>query len=53
MIQIMTDSASDFEPWESERMNVKCIPMSVMFGNTQYQENVDLSKDEFYQLLVF
>lgn len=51
MIQIMTDSASDFEPWEYERMNVKCIPLCVMFGNTQYEENVDITKDEFYRLL--
>lgn len=51
MVQIITDSAADFEPHEYEQMGVKCIPLCVSFGNTEYQETVDLSKDLFYQLL--
>lgn len=51
MVRIITDSAADFEPIEMERMNVTCIPLTVMFGTTEYQENIDLSKTEFYDLL--
>ena len=51
MIQIITDSAADFEPAELERMNITCIPLTVMFGDTEYQENVNLGKDQFYELL--
>ena len=51
MVKIITDSAADLEPWEYEKLNVACIPLCVSFGNTEYQENINLSKEEFYQLL--
>lgn len=51
MIKIITDSAADFEPTELERLNITCIPLTVSFGDCEYQENVNLSKDQFYDLL--
>ena len=51
MVRIITDSSADLEPREYERLNITCIPLKVMFGDTEYQENVDLSKDRFYELL--
>lgn len=51
MIKIITDSAADFEPTELERLNITCIPLTVSFGDSEYQENVNLSKDQFYDLL--
>lgn len=51
MIHIMTDSAADFETWEYEKLNVKCIPLCVTIGNKEYQETVDITKDSFYRLL--
>jgi len=51
MVRIITDSAADFEPWELEKMGVRCIPLTVIFGQREYQENVNLSKDLFYRLL--
>lgn len=32
-------------------MNITCIPLTVFFGETEYQENVNLTKDLFYKLL--
>lgn len=52
MIQIITDSAADFSPTELSAMNVRCIPLVVRFGETEYRENVDLSRDRFYELLL-
>lgn len=52
MIRIITDSAADFEPRELEKLNIICIPLTVMFGQEEYQENVNLSKDRFYELLL-
>ena len=52
MIRIITDSAADFEPRELEKLNITCIPLSVRFGDREYQENVDLSKWKFYELLL-
>lgn len=51
MVRIITDSAADFEPWELERHKIACIPITVMLGEQEYQENVNLSKDQFYELL--
>lgn len=52
MVRIITDSAADFEPWEYEKLNIIHLPLFVCFADRDYQENVDLSKDEFYRLLV-
>ena len=52
MIRIITDSAADFEPKELEQLNITCIPLSVRFGDRDYQENMNLTKDQFYNLLI-
>ena len=51
MIRIITDSAADFEPAEYELLNITCIPLTVRFGEKEYQENVNLSKEQFYALV--
>jgi len=51
MVRIITDSSADLEPREYEQLNISCIPLTVFFGDTEYQENVNLSKDQFYALL--
>ena len=51
MVQIITDSAADLQPQEYEQLGVTCIPLRVAFGDDEYQENVDLSKDQFFALL--
>ncbi len=51
MVRIITDSAADFEPWELAEQNITCIPISVMLAEREYQENVNLTKDQFFALL--
>ena len=51
MIRIVTDSAADFEIGEYQERNITCIPLTVMFGDAEYQETVNLDKDGFYRLL--
>ena len=51
MVRIITDSAADFEPRELEQKKIYCIPITVILGEAEYQENVNLSKDQFYELL--
>ena len=51
MVRIITDSAADFEPHEIAQLNISCIPIAVMLGEEQYEENVNLTKDQFFQLL--
>ena len=52
MVRIITDSAADFTPRELEHHKIICIPLTVMFGDTEYQENINLTKDRFYELLL-
>ena len=52
MVRIIVDSAADFEPHELETLNIGCIPLPVTFGDQEYLENVNLSKDRFYELLL-
>ncbi len=52
MVHIITDSAADLEPREYEKLGVTCIPLRVAFDDEEYQENVDLSKGKFYELLL-
>ena len=52
MIRIITDSAADFEPEELEQLNILCIPLVVRFGENDYEENVNLTKGQFYDLLL-
>ena len=50
-IKIVTDSAADYNLKEIERRRIACVPMSVVFGEKEYLDGVNLSKEEFYQLL--
>ena len=50
-IRIITDSAADYSAQEIERRNLICIPMSVSFGEENYKDGVDLTKDEFFEKL--
>ena len=52
MVRIITDSAADFEPWELKQLQVACIPLTVLFGEEEYRENINLSKAGFYDLLL-
>lgn len=51
MVRLITDSAADFEPFELEKLNIACIPIKVMLADTEYEENVNLTKDQFFALL--
>ena len=51
MVRIITDSAADFEPFELEKLNIACIPIKVLLGDAEYEENINLSKDQFFELL--
>ena len=51
MVRLITDSAADFEPFELEKLNIACIPIKVLLADTEYEENVNLSKDQFFALL--
>ena len=49
MVRIITDSAADFEPQQLQEMGIACIPLTVTIGQREYQENVNLTKAQFYE----
>lgn len=52
MIRIITDSASDLDLQLANEQNITVIPMQIQFGDTTYQDRIDLSIDRFYEILI-
>lgn len=50
-IKIVTDSASDLLQDEAKKLGITVIPMNIRFGENEYQDSVNLSHKEFYDLL--
>lgn len=49
-IQIITDSASDII--DRSREDVTVLPMTITFGDVQYQDGINLTHQEFYERLI-
>ncbi|WP_277259844.1 DegV family protein, partial [Olegusella massiliensis] len=49
-IRIICDSAADVSDLHHEQLTV--LPLSVAFGNEIYLDNVDLSNQRFYEMLL-
>lgn len=52
MIKIIVDSASDVEKAEAENLGIELIPMKIRFGNTEYNDGINLSHREFFEKLI-
>lgn len=50
MIQIITDSASDIVDVQREDLTV--LPITITFGEDEYQDGVNLTHEMFYEKLV-
>jgi DegV family protein with EDD domain len=51
-VAVVTDSTSDIPLEVAEELGITIVPLYVQFGKKSYRDNVDLSKEEFYQKLV-
>ncbi|MCD6230811.1 MAG: DegV family protein [Dehalococcoidia bacterium] len=51
MVKIVTDSCSGINPESAERFGVTVLPLYIHFGNEIYQDNIDLTTEEFYRRL--
>ena len=47
----VTDSTATLSPEFIEKHNIHVVPLFVIFGETAYKENVDISSTEFYKKL--
>lgn len=48
-IAIVTDSTAYIPDHLLEKYNIHTVPLSVVFGDESFRENIDISTEEFYQ----
>lgn len=51
-IRIITDSTSDISKQQAASMNIKIVPLKVIFKDKEYKEGEDITIDGFYEKLV-
>ena len=52
MIRILIDSSADYTAEEAKQHNLELVSINITMGGKNYQDGVDLTRDEFYDLLV-
>lgn len=52
MIYIITDSTAGISPELAASLGIRVIPLRVIFPEMTYRDQVDISTDEFYRLLL-
>jgi DegV family protein with EDD domain len=50
-LKIVTDSSADMPPGWVEKYKINILPINIQFGDRTYQQGVDLSNDQFYDLV--
>ena len=50
-IKLITDTASDIPLKQAEELGIEMLSFSIMINGNSYQEQRDLSKEEFYDLM--
>ena len=51
MIRILLDSSADFSAQEAKERNLELVPINITINGNNYLDGVDITKDEFYELL--
>ena len=52
MIEIITDSTCDLPEPLISQYNIQVIPHTIIWGNEQYRDRIDIQPEEFYRRLV-
>ena len=52
MLTIITDSSSNLDMDEAEKLGVIVMPLTIIFGTREYRDGIDLSCDKFYEKLL-
>lgn len=52
MIRILIDSSADYSADEAKKHNLELVSINITMGGKNYLDGVDLTRDEFYDLLV-
>jgi DegV family protein with EDD domain len=49
MVQLITDSSADLPLELIEKYKIKIVPLSVRIGDSEYQERITITPEEFYE----
>jgi len=50
-VKILADSSCDIKPEDAARLGVTLVPMSIIFDDQTYRQNVDMNASEFFKRL--
>ncbi len=51
MVQIVTDSSAHLPPEQRAKYDMKVVPLQAIFGTRVYRDGVDLTNQQFYEML--
>ncbi|MBQ8280068.1 MAG: DegV family protein [Roseburia sp.] len=51
MVRIIVDSACDLRKEDADRLNLDFLPLKTIFGNEEFLDGIDLTREEFYTKL--
>lgn len=51
MIEIVTDSSAHLPPEQRQKYHIHVVPLKAIFGTTEYRDEIDLTNEQFYQML--
>lgn len=51
MISIITDSTCELDKQQQEQLGITVIPLSILFGEKEYKDRIELCPEEFYKKL--
>ena len=52
MVKILTDSAADVNQQYRKEFDITAVPLSVIFGEEVFEDEIDITREEFYHKLV-
>ncbi len=52
MVRILVDTSSDYTVEEINEKGIELVPIHITMGDKDYRDAYDLTKDEFYQMLM-
>jgi DegV family protein with EDD domain len=50
-VKIVTDSAADIPPELAQELDITVVPLTVLFGEANYRDGVEIDADQFYSML--
>ena len=50
-VRIVTDSSCDLDPADCDRLGIEVVPLSIRFGDDEYEDRTELSAEGFYGMM--